>query len=142
VAAGEFTLPVEFGREFCVGVQAVQVSGPVSVEGMMSDRVCTTPVDRYPPPVPGGLRVVQEGTVVTLIWDAVTASDLAGYVVLRGDGVDSALVPLVSEPLTATTYRDTTAVAGATYSYGVYSVDTSPAANVSALSTRETITVR
>jgi hypothetical protein len=72
----------------------------------------------------------------------VQASDLAGYVVLRGEGSAAALLPLFREPIKETTYRDTTAVAGATYSYAVYSVDSSPAANVSPLSARETVTVR
>lgn len=142
LAAGAFTVPAVFGRELCVAVQAVQVTGPVSIEGALSNPVCITPVDRYPPPVPGGLRVVQEATAVTLIWDAVEAADLAGYIVLRGEGAEAALVPLLREPLEETTYRDTTAAAGATYNYAVYSVDSSPAANVSALSARETITVR
>jgi hypothetical protein len=143
VAAGAFSRPAEFDRELCVAVQAVQVTGRVSIEGPLSDRVCITPVDRYPPPVPGGLRAVQEGNAVTLIWEAVEAADLAGYIVLRGDGSSTtALVPLLRSPIQATTYRDTTAVAGATYSYAVYAVDASPAANVSALSERQAITVR
>jgi hypothetical protein len=142
VAAAEFTLPVAFGVELCVAVQAVRVTGPVSVAGAVSDRICMTPIDRYPPPVPAGLRVVQEGAAITLIWDAVGAADLAGYIVSRSDGADAALVPLLREPIGETTYRDTTAVAGATYSYAVRAVDASPAANASAFSTRETITVR
>ncbi len=143
VAGGEFALPVVFGREVCVTVRAVQVTGAVTVEGPRADPVCVTPVDRYPPPVPSGLRVVQEGAVITLIWDAVEAADLAGYVVLRAAGGETTtMVPLLRDPVTDTTYRDTTAVAGQSYSYAVYSVDTSPAANVSGLSVRETVTVR
>lgn len=142
VAAAEFTFPVVFDLELCVAAQAVRVTGPVSIAGTVSDRVCMTPVDRYPPPVPAGLRVVQEGTAITLIWDAVEAADLAGYIVLRSDGADAALVPLQGDPIGETTYRDTTAVAGATYSYAIHAVDSSPAANASALSAREAITVR
>ena len=142
VTGGEFTMPVTFGREVCVSVRAIQVSGAVSVEGNRVDPVCVTPVDRYPPPVPTGLRVIQEGTVVTVIWDGVEAPDLAGYLVLRAAAAEAVMVPLLRDPVMETTYRDTTAVAGQSYSYAVYSVDTSPAANVSALSVRETITVR
>lgn len=142
VAGGEFTLPVIFGREVCVSAGAVQATGAVTVEGPRAGPVCVTPADRYPPPVPAGLRVVQEGTVVTLIWDAVEAADLAGYVVLRSVGADPAMMPLFQGPVTETTYRDTTAVPGQSYSYAVYSVDHSPAANVSGLSVRENITVR
>jgi hypothetical protein len=142
VTGGEFTLPVAFGREICVSVGTVQVTGAVTVEGPRLDPVCVTPVDRYPPPVPTRLRVIQEGTVVTVIWDGVEAPDLAGYVVLRAAGAETAMVPLLRDLVTETTYRDTTAAAGQSYSYAVYSVDTSPAANVSGLSVRETITVR
>jgi predicted small lipoprotein YifL len=142
VTAGEFVVPTEFDRELCVAIQAVQVTGPVSIEGALSERVCITPADRYPPPVPGDLRVVQEGTAVTLIWEAVEAADLAGYIVLRGEGTTATLVPLLRSPIRETTYRDTTAAAGTTYTYAVYAVDSSRAANVSALSNRETITVR
>jgi len=142
VTTSEVTAPVEFGQQVCFVVQAVEVAGAVSVAGAPTDRVCTTPVDRYPPPVPAGLRVVQEGAAVTVLWDGVDAPDLAGYIVLRGAGAAVDMVPLMREPLKATVYRDTTAVAGATYSYAVYSVDAAPAANASAMSARETITLR
>lgn len=142
VAVNEFRLPAVFGREVCVAVQSLVVTGPVVVAGPLSDRACVTPMDRFPPPVPTGLRVVQDGPAVRLIWDAVEAPDLAGYIVLRGDGSAVSLQPLFREPIKETTYRDTTAVPGARYDYAVYSVDTSSAANVSALSARETITVR
>jgi hypothetical protein len=142
LVASELSVPAVFDREVCVAVQSLVVTGPVLVAGPLSDRVCVTPVDRYPPPVPAGLRVVQDGPAVRLIWDAVEAPDLAGYVVLRGDGSGASLLPLFREPIKETTYRDTTPVPGATYTYAVYSVDTSSAANVSALSARETITVR
>jgi hypothetical protein len=142
VTAGEFNLPVEFGREVCVTVRAVEVSGPVTVEGTNSEPACLTPVDRYPPAAPVGLRVVQEGTAVTVIWEAVDAADLAGYVVLRGEGASPALQPLVREPLNSTTYRDATAQTGVAYTYAVYAVDSAPTPNVSELSAREAITVR
>jgi hypothetical protein len=142
VPGSEFTLPVTFGREVCVSVRAVQVSGAVTLEGPRVAPVCITPVDRYPPPVPTGLRVVQEGAVVTVIWDGVEAPDLAGYIVVRAASTETAMVPLLRDPVTETTYRDATAATGQSYSYAVYSVDASPAANVSGLSARETITVR
>lgn len=142
LSSAEFSLPVEFGREMCVSVRAVQVDGAVSVEGPASAPVCLTPVDRYPPPAPARLRVVQEGSAVTLIWDAVQAADLAGYVVLRGAGNDGTLAPLMREPIRETTYRDTTGQAGVTYTYAVYAVDTASEPNTSELSARETITLR
>ncbi len=138
----EFKVPATFGQDVCLAVQAVQVSGAVTTAGTTSEPVCLTPVDRYPPPTPGGLRVVQEGTAVVVLWDAVDAADLAGYIVLRADGASDNLTPLVAKPIAGTTYRDTTAAAGATYSYAVQAVDSAPEPNVSPASARETITVR
>jgi hypothetical protein len=142
LSAAPFAAPVAFGREVCVTVRAFSVVGPVSLASASSDRVCTTPEDRYPPPAPSGLRVVQEGPAVVLVWDSVEAVDLAGYVVLRGDGLTAALTPLLREPISQTTYRDTTVVAGSTYTYAVYAVDASPAANVGPTSEHQSLTVR
>ena len=142
LAAAPFTAPVEFGRELCVTVRAFAETGVVSLAGPPSTPVCVTPEDRFAPPAPSGLRVVQEGPAVVLVWDAVEADDLAGYVVLRGDGLTAALTPLFSEPIRQTTYRDTAATAGATYTYAVYAVDSSPAANVGPTSEHQTLTVR
>lgn len=142
LSAAETSVPVVFGEPFCATVSAAVVAGGVSVQGPPSTPQCITPVDRYAPPAPAGLRAVQEGTTVTLIWDAVTARDLAGYIVLRGDGVNENLQPLMRAPVSGTTYRDTTVATGATYVYAVYAVDTAPAANVSELSARQTVTVR
>jgi hypothetical protein len=109
---------------------------------MPSDPVCVTPVDRFPPPAPSGLQAVQEGSAVTLIWTHVEAADLAGYVVLRGDGTTGTLQPLMRAPIQDVTYRDTTVQVGQTYTYAVYAVDSSPAANVSQLSDRQTVVIR
>ena len=142
VATPEFVLPVEFGREVCLQVQSLRVVGPVTLEGVPSSPVCVTPEDRYAPAAPASLQVVQEGAAVTIIWSAVDAADLAGYVVWRADGADGVLAPLPGGPAKDTTYRDASVVVGTTYVYAVRAIDTSAAANTSALSPRETITVR
>lgn len=142
ITTAEFALPMQFGKAVCLAVRATKVTGPVRAEGAPSAPVCVTPVDRFPPPAPGGLQAVQEGSAVTLIWTHVEAADLAGYVVLRGDGVTGALQPLMRTPIQEVTYRDTTAQVGQTYTYAVYAVDSSPAANVSQLSDRQTIVIR
>ena len=142
IAATELSLPVHFDAELCVGVRALRVAGAIRAEGPLSSIACVTPVDRFPPPAPAGLQVVQDGADVTLIWSGVDAADLAGYVVLRGEGAAENLLPLMRAPIQATTYRDTTARAGTTYSYAVYAVDKAPIPNVSQLSARQTVTVR
>lgn len=142
VTAAELSVPVEFGREICVSVRAIETAGPVTVAGVASEPSCLTPVDRYPPATPTGLQAVQEGQAVTLLWNAVQARDLAGYLVLRGAPGDTELAVLTSAPIRETTYRDTTVQVGGTYVYAVQAVDTASPPNASAPSVRETIAVR
>lgn len=142
VAESRFTSPVEFGRERCFIVRAVESSGGATVEGPPSEPFCATAVDRYPPPAPAGLRVIQEGGAITLTWTPSDAPDLAGYVVLRGDASGVSMQPLVREPVREPAYKDETVRSGETYTYSVYAVDTAPVPNVSQQSDRQVVTVR
>jgi hypothetical protein len=142
VSQPTFSLPVEFGVEQCFVVRALVVTGPVTLEGAPSAPTCITPVDRYPPSAPTGLQAIQEGTAVTLNWSPVDAPDVAGYIVLRGDGTGETMRPLMRAPVTTTIYRDQTVTAGAIYTYSVYAVDRATPPNASQQSNRETITVR
>jgi hypothetical protein len=108
----------------------------------MSKSACLTPIDRYAPAPPSGFQAVQEGAGVVLSWAAVTASDLAGYVVLRGEATADNLQPLMRTPIKETTYRDTAVKAGVTYVYAVYAEDVATPPNVSQLSQRQSVTVR
>ena len=138
--APPFTQPVDFSREKCFAVRAVTVAERVTVEGPASTPVCVTAKDTFGPPTPTGLSALQDGAVITLVWTGVDASDLAGYLVLRRDGASETLRPLTQAPLTATTFRDEQAQAGATYTYSVVAVD--KLGNPSEQSNRQTITVR
>jgi hypothetical protein len=138
----EWTQPVVFGLERCFFVRTAIVSGAVTSEGAPSPVACLMAEDRYPPPAPVNLQAIQEGLVVTLNWTSVEAADLAGYIVLRGDAAGERLEPLMRDPVPDTVYRDTTVEPGATYTYSVYAVDSSPAANVSQQSSRQVITLR
>ena len=129
------------GRELSGTVNGVR-DGAVVAEGVPSPIQCLQPTDTYPPPVPAGLQAIQEAGGVTLIWTGVTAVDLAGYVVVRGDPASQTLQPLTPQPVTATTYRDTTAQPGASYAYAVYAVDRATPPNASAPSDRQVLTVR
>jgi hypothetical protein len=140
--ASAFTEPVQFGRERCFFARSVRVSGPVTVEGPASPTTCLTPVDRYPPEAPANLQAIQEGAAVTVKWTPVDASDLAGYVVLRGDASGENMRPLMRQPMTETTFSDADVVVGSTYTYTVYAVDTAPVPNVSQQSARQVVTVR
>ncbi len=142
VSTPSFSTPVEFGRERCVAVRAVAVTGPITVEGPATTPVCVTPVDKFPPPSPSNLQAIQEGASVTLVWTGVEAPDLAGYVVLRGDGAGENMQPLAGGPVSGTTYRDSTVQPGATYVYAVHAQDRAVPPNISQLSNRQQVTMR
>lgn len=142
IAAAVYTTPVVFGKERCFTVRSVSSSGATTIEGPPSAKACATPADTFPPPAPDDLRAIAEETSVALSWNAVTAADLGGYLVLRGDGTGDRLTPLMTTPIVATSYTDTTVVKGATYTYAVVAVDSSPARNRSVPSNRQTVTIR
>jgi fibronectin type 3 domain-containing protein len=81
--------------------------------------------------VPAGLTALVEPHAVQLVWDAVEAADLAGYKIYRteGSGIEKlvavATIPMTPEPITATTFRDTTIHVGISYYYEVTSIDKS-----------------
>lgn len=126
---------VEFGVARCYALRTVDRRGAVTLESPLSPTTCVTATDTYPPPAPTGLVAVGSEGGVSLIWEPVTAPDLAGYLVLRGvEG--EALKPITESPVVEATYRDTTAEAGVTYIYAVVAVDTSSPANASPESNR------
>jgi hypothetical protein len=141
IAAASFSSPVRFGVERCFAVRAVHVDGPVTIEGPASPPVCRTPEDTFPPPAPAGVNGIAGDGAVTLIWPAVEAPDLAGYLILRSETAGATLSPL-STLVTATTYVDRAVTPGTTYWYEVVAVDSSPRQNRSTVSNRVTVTAR
>ena len=111
-----------FGSERCFAVRAVATMGPLSVESAEAPPKCVVLKDTFPPAAPKGLSgVASEGTI-SLIWEANTEKDLAGYLVLRGPAPDGPMTPLTPSPISATTFNDTVA-AGVRYVYTVVAVD-------------------
>jgi hypothetical protein len=135
----EFKAPVEFDHERCLAVRAVDMTGNAAVESDPA-RVCKTPKDTFPPAVPANLNGLPDAGTVALRWDPVTASDLAGYIVLRGEGTGDTLQQLTASPVAATTYVDSAVRPGVTYVYVVVAVDLS--ANRSEHSNTYTVTIR
>lgn len=133
---------VEFGVERCYLVRAAVVTGGASVESAGAGPICITPRDVFPPAAPANLTAVAGTGAVSLIWDAVETPDLAGYLVLRaeapGDTLQppGTLEPLFAVPITETTYKDATTVAGTRYVYAVVAVDKAAPPNRSAESNR------
>jgi hypothetical protein len=137
----EFSTAVEFGAEQCFVVRmAVLADKTTTIEGPPGPAACITPVDTFAPPPPAGLRGVPGEGAIVLLWNDVQASDLHGYIVLRGEGAGETLQPLMKEPLKETTFRDTQVTAGTSYIYALVAVDR--AGNQSAPSARELVTAR
>ena len=92
--------------------------------------------------MPGELQAVpgDPGAGVELVWGTGEAADLAGYIVLRGDGTNGTLAPLTPTPIASSSYTDTTARAGSTYVYAVAAVD--KAGNRSEVSNKAPATAR
>jgi fibronectin type 3 domain-containing protein len=82
-----------------------------------------TPRDVYPPAVPTGLTAAAGGRVITLLWDAGRASDLAGYRVWRRAAGGGRYAALTGRPVAENTYSDASAVIGIRYEYAVSAVD-------------------
>ena len=113
----------EPGKEQCFVVRSVAAVGSSAIESEPSDPICVTPKDTFPPAAPKGLTAVGDTGAVNLVWDANTESDLAGYVVLRGDAPGDNMQPLMRDPIKENRYVDRTAAAGVTYFYTVLAVD-------------------
>jgi hypothetical protein len=138
----QYQAPVVFDKERCLEVRAVEMTGNVGVESDSSTWTCSTPNDHFPPAAPTNLNGLPDVGSVALRWDPVTADDLAGYLVLRGEGTGDTLQQLTPTPLTSTSYVDTTVRSGSTYVYVVVAVDKATPPNASPHSNTYTVTIR
>ena len=87
-------------------VRAVRGTGADVVEGPPSPTACVKPVDVFPPEPPTGLSAVAGEGAISLIWEASTSDDVAGYLVLRGEGADATLLPVTPSPVVETRFVD------------------------------------
>jgi hypothetical protein len=133
---------VPFGQEQCYRVRSIAQIDGVSLEGEPSDPYCVTPRDEFPPAAPRGLAAVPTAGQISLIWDANTEKDLAGYLVLRGDAPDGPLTGITPAPIRETSYRDATVKPGVRYIYVIVAVDNATPPNLSAQSERVEETAR
>ena len=124
----------EPGKEQCFLIRSVATVGAATIESDPSDPICVTPKDTFPPAAPKSLTAVSDVGAVNLVWDANTESDLAGYIVLRGDAPGDNMQPLMRDPVKENRYVDRTVAGGTSYVYTVIAVD--KAGNRSAPSNR------
>lgn len=132
----------EVGVERCYAVRTVATTGTIIVESGPSPVVCVKTEDTFPPAAPKNVQAVASEGTVSLIWDANTEADLAGYLVLRGRAGSDKLTAVTPAPIKETTFRDTTVKAGVRYSYVIVAVDTATPQNVSPQSNRVEETAR
>lgn len=122
---------LDFGHPRCYVVRTVADVDKVTIESEPSEPVCVTPLDTFPPAAPRALAAVATASAVSLIWEANTEEDLAGYLVLRGEAPGEKLTPLTPVPIRETTYTDTQVRADVTYVYAVVAQDNTMPPNVS-----------
>ncbi len=133
---------VQFGTEECFVLRSVQKIGTIELESESSAPACITPRDTFPPQAPKGVSVVAGPGLMNLSWDAGKESDLAGYLVLRGEVPGDTLQPLTPSPITSTTFEDKTTTPGVRYAYVIVAVDKASPPNRSAPSPRVEETAR
>ena len=117
---------------FTYVVRAVAAAGTPRIESEPSAPVTATFKDLMPPPPPASMNALIETHAVRLVWDPVTAPDLAGYMLYREEATghpDSpslksvGVIDLIHHLISTTTYVDPDALLGITYRYAVTAVD-------------------
>lgn len=138
-----FSDPIkQWGVRRCYVVRTVQTADLAVIESEPSPVTCVTPEDTFPPPPPTALAAIASEGAISLIWDPVSAPDLAGYVVMRATAPDGTFAPLFDTPIRETTYRDAATKPGVRYMYEVVAVDNATAPNRSLPSNRVTEAAR
>jgi fibronectin type 3 domain-containing protein len=79
------------------------------------------PKDRFAPAVPSGLRADRTANSVSLVWEADTDTDLAGYRIYRSEG--SGPWQKLADVNAVPSYSDAAAEHGKTYRYAVSAFD-------------------
>jgi len=113
---------IEWDKERCYEVRAVETVENVRIEGAASPAACVTPHDTFPPAPPQGLVGVGSEGAISLIWTANSEPDLAGYIVLRAIEPATEFTPVTPVPIPDTNFRDTVP-SGSRASYAVQAVD-------------------
>ena len=126
VAAATYTDAPPYGK-YTYFVTAVAAPG---IESDPSAAVTAEFKDLTPPPAPKNFEALLEPKAVRLVWEPVSAPDLAGYRVYRTEGVghepdvkEIGTVPMFAQPITTPYAVDSGANPGIAYKYAVTSVD-------------------
>lgn len=137
-----FDSDITFGETRCYAVRVLDAVGELEIEGPESPATCVVLTDTFAPAAPTGMVAVADDDAISLVWNANSESDLAGYRILRATAPDATLQPLGLEPVERTTYRDARVEPGQRYWYAVQAVDTAVPPNLSPPSPRIAETAR
>jgi len=133
IAESQFTdKRIAWGEERCYAVRAAETVGGATLESEAPPPACVTLTDTFPPKAPANLKSAPSEGAITLIWDANTEGDLAGYLIFRGAGSED-LRQLTPAPIQESTFRDEVE-RGMQFVYAVKAVD--KAGNISPFSDR------
>lgn len=111
-----------YGARLVYTVRASLPENP-RVEGAAATEAVIDYRDIFPPAAPAHLDALSEAALVRLVWDPVTAPDLAGYVIFRAEA-DGPPERLNKELLKESFFTDESVKAGRRYRYTVRAVDT------------------
>jgi hypothetical protein len=111
------------GQTYAYRVVAQRTNVKHTLSGAPSEWVEAMPQDQSPPTPPGELVAVSTPNGIFLNFTAVTADDLAGYLVFRAEGGSAAWSQLNAKPQVENGYVDKDVQAGVTYRYRVVAVD-------------------
>ena len=104
-------------------MRPVDIVDGIHVRGPASPMACVTFADTFPPAPPSDPGRRRHAGVISLIWEPSDATDLAGYLVLRGEAGSATLTPLTRSRSATRRYRDETVRPGVRYVYAVVAVD-------------------
>jgi fibronectin type 3 domain-containing protein len=111
----------EFGKRYSYRVQNVVKVADRLAESDLSKEASITPVDKFPPAVPAGVRADAAPVSIELTWQRNTEPDLSGYRIYRSVG-KGAFEKIADVPA-APSYSDRAVEHGKSYRYAVTSVD-------------------
>ena len=119
----EWTDPnVQYGTRYTYVVQTfAELPDHREAQSDLSAEVSETPIDKFPPAAPAGLRASVAPNSIELSWDRNTEADLAGYRVYRATG--SGGLEKIADVNEVPTYSDHQVEAGKTYRYTITAVD-------------------
>jgi hypothetical protein len=121
----------EFGKPYTYRVQTiVKLGNNKEAESDLSAEASITPVDKFPPAAPSGLRPSAAVNSIELAWDRNNESDLAGYRIYRAILTPGAVTALAAAPLEKLadigqipSYSDHNVEHGKTYRYALSAID-------------------